>query len=151
MPPPNVFKAYNKAMGKDFEKVEISESPKKCESTENDVVEIDKTNNEKEKVKSNYTVTESEMEIEHPSSKKGGRPPKKNKGRGRPSKSSKNKGGGRPNKEEEMEEQSKWPKPLDMTSRCYIDGVVHQGGCAAYIVNHKMEILMNGANTVTHG
>uniref|UniRef100_A0AC35GH28 Uncharacterized protein n=1 Tax=Panagrolaimus sp. PS1159 TaxID=55785 RepID=A0AC35GH28_9BILA len=118
MPPPNVFKAYKEATGKGYKKVEISISPEKCESAENDVVEIDTTKNGKEKVKSNDTVTESEMEIKNPASEN------KNKG-GRPKR--KTKGGGRPKTEKE---QSKWPAFTKKTARCYLDGVGHKGGCA---------------------
>uniref|UniRef100_A0A914PNG4 Ubiquitin-like protease family profile domain-containing protein n=1 Tax=Panagrolaimus davidi TaxID=227884 RepID=A0A914PNG4_9BILA len=134
MPPPNVFKAYKKATGKDFEKDEISESQKECESKKDEVIEIDTTSNE---VKSNDTVTENETENEILATKvknKGGRP-KKAKKRGRPAK-----------KQEEKKEELplKWPAFTTKTARCYIDGVGHEGGCAAYSVNHKMEYKDHG-------
>uniref|UniRef100_A0AC35GPE7 Uncharacterized protein n=1 Tax=Panagrolaimus sp. PS1159 TaxID=55785 RepID=A0AC35GPE7_9BILA len=144
MPPPNVFKAYKEAMGKDYEKVGISKSPEKCESKKDEVIEIDTTETENA-VESDSSVVNSDA----PLKKRRGRPTKKSyvadpakRKRGRPGKAD--------------EPPSKFPKPLPVTARChiddpmpvtarcYIDGAVHEGGCAAYSVNHKMEYKHHG-------
>uniref|UniRef100_A0A914PGD5 ATP-dependent DNA helicase n=1 Tax=Panagrolaimus davidi TaxID=227884 RepID=A0A914PGD5_9BILA len=163
MPPPNLFKAYNKAMGKDFEKVEISKSPEKCESKKDEVIEIDTTETEnigesdssvvnsdaplkktrgRPKTVKNESITVTESEIEKKTStikspkaqKKGGRPPKKTYVAD-PAKPKR----GRPGKAEELP--SKFPKPIPVTARCWYG---HEGGCAAYSVNHKMEYKNHG-------